>query len=179
MYVKPSYKVADWLTIGGVFETGFNNYNDKKVLPVVGGGLFNGVWTGDANHYFYAGNAVITLPWSPMGITISLNPEVGYEHYSSGVTFNYGAVSDTYWDVGLDFNYKAVTLDLRYWDINVSPNAAVTAAAPLGTINAVRFWVAPISAANASSPRSSSTPRCRRLNKPTRPIYKTRRAAVP
>ena len=22
----------------------------------------------------------------------------------------------TYWDVGLDFNYKAVTLDLRYWD---------------------------------------------------------------
>ena len=132
MYVKPSYKVADWLTIGGIFETGFNNFNDKKVLPVVGGGLFNGVWTGDANHYFYAGNAVITLPWTPMGITISLNPEVGYEHYSSGVTFNYGPVSDTYWDVGLDFNYKAVTLDLRYWDINVSPNPVTTPAAPLG-----------------------------------------------
>ncbi len=132
MYVKPSYKVADWLTIGGIFETGFNNFNDKKVLPVVGGGLFNGVWTGDASHYFYAGNAVITLPWTPMGITISVNPEVGYEHYSSGVTFNYGPVSDTYWDVGLDFNYKAVTLDLRYWDINVSPNPVATPAAPLG-----------------------------------------------
>ena len=43
MYVKPSYKVADWLTIGGIFETGFNNFNDKKVLPVRRG-LFNGVW---------------------------------------------------------------------------------------------------------------------------------------
>ena len=40
MYVKPSYKVADWLTIGGIFETGFNNFNDKKVVPIVGGGLF-------------------------------------------------------------------------------------------------------------------------------------------
>ena len=26
--------------------------------------------------------------------------------------------SDTYWDVGLDIVYKAVTLDLRYWDTN-------------------------------------------------------------
>ena len=31
-----------------------------------------------------------------------------------------GLVSDTYWDVGLDFNYKAITLDLRYWGINVA-----------------------------------------------------------
>jgi uncharacterized protein (TIGR02001 family) len=128
MYIKPSYKVADWLTIGGIFETGFNNFNDKKVVPVVGGALANGVWTGDARHYFYAANAVITLPWSPMGITISLNPEIGYEYYSSGVTANYGPQSDTYYDVGLDFNYKAVTLDLRYWGINKSPNPA----APLG-----------------------------------------------
>ena len=165
MYVKPSYKFADWLTIGGIFETGFNNFNDKKVLPVVGGGLFNGVWTGDAGHYFYAGNAVITLPWTPMGITISVNPEVGYEHYSSGVTFNYGPVSDTYWDVGLDFNYKAVTLDLRYWDINVSPIPWPRLPLRSASTNAVRLWAAPISAANASSRLSSSTPRCRRLNK--------------
>ena len=33
-----------------------------------------------------------------------------------------GFQSDTYWDVGLDFNYKAITLDLRYWGINLSPN---------------------------------------------------------
>jgi uncharacterized protein (TIGR02001 family) len=128
MYVKPSYKFTDWLTVGGIFETGFNNFNGKKVVPFVGGALANGIWTGDAKHYFYAVNAVITLPWQPMGVTMSVNPEIGYEYYSSGITTNYGPQSDTYWDVGLVLNYKAVTLDLRYWGINLSPNAT----APLG-----------------------------------------------
>lgn len=112
MYVKPSYKFNDWLSVGGIFETGFNNFNNKAVLP-------GGAWVGDAKHYFYAGNATIMLPWQPMGVTIALNPEIGYEWYSSGVTANYGSVSDTYWDVGLVFNYKAATLDLRYWGTNV------------------------------------------------------------
>ena len=35
---------------------------------------------------------------------------------------NLGLSSDTYWDVGLDFNYKAVTLDLRYWGTNIKPD---------------------------------------------------------
>lgn len=112
MYVKPSYKFTDWLSVGGIFETGFNNFNNKAVLP-------GGAWVGDAKHYFYAGNATITLPWQPWGVSIALNPEIGYEWYSSGVTANYGSVSDTYWDVGLVFNYKAATLDLRYWGTNI------------------------------------------------------------
>ena len=29
VYAKPSYKFTDWLTVGGVFETAFNNFNDK------------------------------------------------------------------------------------------------------------------------------------------------------
>jgi uncharacterized protein (TIGR02001 family) len=116
MYVKPTYKFNDMVTVGGIFETGFNNFNNKAVLP-------GGTWVGDAKHYFYAGNAVITLPWQPAGVTISINPEIGYEYYSSGVTTNYGSVSDTYWDVGVDFVYKAATLDLRYWGTNAKPNA--------------------------------------------------------
>ncbi len=112
MYVKPSYKFNDWLSVGGIFETGFNNFNNKAVLP-------GAAWVGDAKHYFYAGNATITLPWQPLGVTIAINPEIGYEWYSSGVTANYGSVSDTYWDVGLVFNYKAATLDLRYWGTNI------------------------------------------------------------
>jgi uncharacterized protein (TIGR02001 family) len=119
MYAKPSYKVNDWLTLGGTYETGFDNFNDKCV-----GVNCVGPWVGNAGHYYYSGNAVITLPWQPAGIAISLNPEIGREYYSSGVTTNLGFVSDTYWDVGLDFNYKAVTLDLRYWGISASPNAA-------------------------------------------------------
>jgi uncharacterized protein (TIGR02001 family) len=114
-YAKPSYKFADWLTVGGIYETGFNNYNNKTVP---------GAWAGSAGHYFYAANAVITLPWQPAGVTISLNPEIGREVYSSGVFANMGFQSDTYWDVGLDFNYKAITLDLRYWGIDLSPTTA-------------------------------------------------------
>jgi uncharacterized protein (TIGR02001 family) len=117
MYVKPSYKFNDWLTVGGIYETGFNNFNNKTLAPGV-------VWLGNAGHYFYAANAVITLPWQPAGVTISVNPEVGREVYSSGVLANMGFQSDTYWDVGLDFNYKAVTLDLRYWGMNIGPTTA-------------------------------------------------------
>ncbi len=34
----------------------------------------------------------------------------------------------TYGDVGLDFNYKAITLDLRYWDTDAPSNAYVSPA---------------------------------------------------
>jgi len=128
-YFKPSYKVADWLTLGGVFEVGNGNFNSKTLAP----GL--GPWVGNAGHYFVAGNAVITLPWSPMGIAISLNPEIGREYYSAGVNANLGFSSDTYWDVGLDFNYKAITLDLRYWDTNVNNPTATYAAQCLNAVN--------------------------------------------
>ena len=125
-YIKPSYKFNDMLTIGGIFETGFNNFNGKGTLPGV-------AWVGDAKHYFYAGNAMITLPWQPLGVTISINPEIGYEYYSSGVTTNYGSVSGTYWDVGLVLNYKAATLDLRYWGTSVKSAAFGAAANQCGS----------------------------------------------
>jgi uncharacterized protein (TIGR02001 family) len=97
-YAKPSYKIADWLTIGGVIDGG-NNFNNGYLIA------------GSKTAYYYSGNATITLPWTPAGITISLNPEVGRQVYQCT-----GCVSYDYWDVGLDFNYKAVTLDLRYWN---------------------------------------------------------------
>jgi uncharacterized protein (TIGR02001 family) len=99
-YAKPSYKLTDWLTIGGVIDGG-SNYNN-------GFGI-----TGSKTAYYYAGNAVVTLPWSPAGITVSLNPEIGRQVFECT-----GCVSYTYWDVGLIFNYKAATVDLRYWDTN-------------------------------------------------------------
>jgi uncharacterized protein (TIGR02001 family) len=117
-YVKPTYKFNDTLTIGGTFETGFNNFNNKAVPA-------GAVWVGSAGHYYYSGNAVITLPqFMPAGIVVSINPEIGREWYSAGVTANQGSVTDTFWDVGLDFVYKAVTLDLRYWGTSAKPNAA-------------------------------------------------------
>jgi uncharacterized protein (TIGR02001 family) len=120
IYAKPSYKFADWLTVGGVVDYS-SNFNNKCI-----GANCATPWTGNADYGFYAGNAVITLPWSPAGIAISLNPEVGRQWFSSNVTTLLGNASYTYWDVGLDFNYKAITLDLRYWDTNAN-----------GTTNAV------------------------------------------
>jgi uncharacterized protein (TIGR02001 family) len=112
-YAKPSYKFADWLTVGAIIDGG-SNFNNKCV-----GAACAGVWVGNADAYYYSANAVITLPWAPMGVAISLNPEIGRQVYGSGPNFNLGVISYTYWDVGLDFNYKAVTLDLRYWDTNM------------------------------------------------------------
>jgi uncharacterized protein (TIGR02001 family) len=112
-YAKPSYKIADWLTIGGTIDGG-NNFNNGYLI------------TGSKNAYYYSGNAVITLPWAPAGITISVNPEIGRQVYSCGTGC---PASYTYGDVGLDFNYKAVTLDLRYWDTNAAATAFVSPAA--------------------------------------------------
>lgn len=120
-YAKPSYKVADWLTVGGVVDWS-NNFNNKVCLagvcPVATG---TGVWTGNADYGYYSANAVITLPWHPIAdVTLSINPEIGRQWYSSSVNTNLGVGSYTYWDVGLDINWKAITLDLRYWDTNTS-----------------------------------------------------------
>ena len=51
----------------------------------------------------------------PFGIVTSINPEVGYEYYSNGVTLNQGQpIRHVTWDVGFDLNYKVMTVDLRY-----------------------------------------------------------------
>ena len=122
-YAIPTYKVADWLTIGGVIDGG-SNWNNKCLAAFLGSGCVV-PWVGDADAGYYSANAVITLPWSPMkDVTLSVNPEIGRQWFSSSVTLNtggpLGVQSYTYWDVGFDIVYKAVTLDLRYWDTNAN-----------------------------------------------------------
>ena len=141
-YAKPSYKVADWLTIGGVIDGG-SNFNDKVNAA--------GPWVGNADAGYYSANAVITLPWHPVAdVTLSINPEIGRQWYSSDVNANLGVASYTYWDVGLDINWKAVTLDLRYWDTNTSGTAA-------GGGNAVCFVGAGHTDMDACAPRFVAT----------------------
>jgi uncharacterized protein (TIGR02001 family) len=97
-YVKPSYKFNDWLSVAGTVDGG-NNFNNGYLI------------VGSKTAYYYTGNATITLPWNFNGITVAINPEIGRQVYQCT-----GCTSYTWWDVGLVFNYKAVTLDLRYWD---------------------------------------------------------------
>lgn len=100
-YAKPSYKVTDWLTIGG---------------SIVGGDNFNnaGTWA-----VYYTGNATVTLPFSmPYGIVTSVSGEIGYQTFEVGNDY-------TTWNVGIAFNYKAITLDLRYYDTDLDGATAV------------------------------------------------------
>jgi uncharacterized protein (TIGR02001 family) len=118
-YAIPTYKVADWLTIGAVVDGG-PNWNNKCL-----GANCTVPWAGNADAGYYSANAVITLPWHPIAdVTLSINPEIGRQWFSSSVNFNtggpFGVASYTYWDVGLDIVYKAVTLDLRWWDTNAN-----------------------------------------------------------
>jgi uncharacterized protein (TIGR02001 family) len=100
-YASPSYKFNDWLTIGGTIDYGTNNNNGTGIV-------------GSKVAGYYSANAVITLPVNlPYGIVVSLNPEIGRQYARCD---GCDAANFTYWDVGLDFVYKAATLDLRYWD---------------------------------------------------------------
>jgi uncharacterized protein (TIGR02001 family) len=103
-YAKPSYKITDWLSIGG---------------QVMGGDNFGNA---GENAWYYAGNITITLPqFMPAGIGVSVSGDVGRQTFASAL----GLTDYTTWDAGIDFNYKAITLDLRYYDTNVSaPSAA-------------------------------------------------------
>jgi uncharacterized protein (TIGR02001 family) len=123
-YAKPSYKVNDWLTIAGIVDYGSNNANGVGIV-------------GSKDEGFYAINAVITLPLNlPYGIGVSVNPEIGRQWASCT-----GCTNFTYWDVGLDFNYKAMTLDLRYWDTNVN-RSNVAFITGTGTFTAGQAFVA-------------------------------------
>lgn len=122
-YAKPSYKFNDWLTVAGVVDYGTNNNGGLGIV-------------GSKDEGYYAVNAVVTLPLNlPYGIGVSVNPEVGRQFAKCT-----GCTSFTYWDVGLDFTYKVMTLDLRYWDTSVRNNAAFINAA--GTQTAGSTFVA-------------------------------------
>ncbi len=123
VYAKPSYKFNDWLTIGGTVDYG-NNFNNGSFI------------VGSKDAGYYSGNLMITLPITlPYGITVAVNPEIGRQWFKCT-----GCVDYTYWDVGLIFNYKAATLDLRYWDTSVRDNPVFINAA--GTQTAGRTFVA-------------------------------------
>jgi uncharacterized protein (TIGR02001 family) len=119
-YAKPSYKFNNWLTIGGTIDGGSNFNNGAGIV-------------GSKDAGYYSANAVITLPVNlPYGIGVSLNPEVGRQIFRCTTVNGSPCTSYTYYDVGLDFTYKAMTLDLRYWNTNAHNTAQFTSPAAFG-----------------------------------------------
>lgn len=111
-YAKPSFKLTDWLTLSGAVYTG-DNFGNSGVSAT-----------------YYSGAAAITLPqFMPAGIATTLSAEVGRQTYSGGLT-TVGFVDYTQYNVGVAFNYKAMTLDLRYWDTDAPDTAAQCISAP-------------------------------------------------
>lgn len=105
VYAKPSYKVTDWLTLNGT---------------VIGGSDWGS--TGN-NAWYYEGGAAIALPqFMPWSIGTTLSGAIGRQTYASALAIN----DYTTWNAGLAFNYKAVTLDLRYYDTDLGDNECVT-----------------------------------------------------
>lgn len=116
-YAKPSYKITDWLSVGA---------------QVIGGNNFS---NGGNSAWYYAGNVTVTLPqFMPMGIGTSVSADLGRQTYASAI----GNPDYNTWDAGVDFNYKAVTLDLRYYDTDLSA-ASCTTIAGAGDLCSARF----------------------------------------
>lgn len=108
-YAKPSYKLTDWLTVGGV---------------VIGGSDFGNT---SNSAWYYAGNVAVTLPVFIPNIATTISGEVGRQTYSSGYKVLGTAIVDyTTWNAGVAFNWKALTLDLRYYDTNIDSTTNTT-----------------------------------------------------
>jgi Bacterial protein of unknown function (Gcw_chp) len=112
VYGKATYTVNDNFNFGG------NIWYSPSVLN-------SGAWG-----VFYAGNVTLTAPttWFANGLGAYFSADAGYWDLGTsdafyGVTaFPNGVKYKSYatWDLGVGFTWKVLTLDLRYYDTNLS-----------------------------------------------------------
>jgi len=115
-YAKATYTVNDNLSLGGQF------YYSPSVL------------NSGAPGEYYTGNITLTAPtsWFTNGVGAYASGDIGYwalgttdRFYGNTVVgnpyrFNTPLPSYTTWDAGIGFTWKAFTLDLRYYDTNLT-----------------------------------------------------------
>ena len=98
-----------------------------------GGGISGSpsVWNMGAYGVYYSGNATLTAPaaWLPSGVGAYLSADVGWwqlgttdSFYAAPPAFPAGVPLPSYlnWDLGLGITWKSLTLDLRYYDTNLT-----------------------------------------------------------
>jgi hypothetical protein len=111
-YGKATYTVNDNFNFGGAI------WGSPSVL------------NSGADGIYYTGNVTLTAPgpWLPNGIGAYVSADVGWWQLGTSDAF-YGVVgfpggipykSYANWDAGLAFTWKAFTLDLRYYQSNLS-----------------------------------------------------------
>jgi uncharacterized protein (TIGR02001 family) len=73
---------------------------------------------------YFSGSASWELPWKFYEISTTISGEYGYWDIESAGFILAGATANpsySYWNVGLSFGYKAITVDLRYHGTDQSP----------------------------------------------------------
>ena len=119
-YGKATYTVNDNFNFGGQIWG----------APVLGSGMA-GVLNSGASGIYYAGNVTLTAPstWLPNSIGAYVSADVGWwqlgtsdAFYAAPPAFPAGVPYTSYlnWDAGVGFTWKVFTLDLRYYDTNLT-----------------------------------------------------------
>lgn len=118
-YGKATYTVNDNFNFGGSIWGS----------PVLGNGLA-GVLDSGAYGIYYTGNVTLTAPssWFPNGVGAYVSADAGYwelgttDAFYGTAVFPGGVQLPSYWnwDAGVAFTWKIFTLDLRYYQTNLS-----------------------------------------------------------
>ncbi|TDX66908.1 uncharacterized protein Gcw-chp [Methylosinus sp. sav-2] len=123
IYFKPSWAVNDYLTLGGqiAYAPNWNNYSahalyseiNAKVVPFANTD-YSGLSLSGAFGHYYIGNS------SPAYGGSYIDPD--YAFLATGVLGTKGFKFASYntWNVGASYNWNVVTLDLRYYDSNLT-----------------------------------------------------------
>jgi uncharacterized protein (TIGR02001 family) len=152
IYGKVGYDFGNGLTIGGnLFYTPdllhySETFDSLVALGLIPGGL------GKPDAFYYSFVAGYTFPQKFWDITTKISGELGHWDIATSSFIVAGLLagnpdvanpSYNYWNVGISFNYKAVTLDLRYHgtDQSVSDCASflVVGTVP-GSFNGSNSW---------------------------------------
>jgi hypothetical protein len=112
-YGKATYRVNDNFNFGGSIWGS----------PVFGNGMA-GVLDSGAYGIYYTGNVTLTAPsiWPPNGLGAYLSADAGYWQLGTTDSFYFDTPLPSYWnwDAGFGFTWKIFTLDLRYYQTNLS-----------------------------------------------------------
>jgi hypothetical protein len=124
IYFKPSWALNDYLTLGGqlAYAPSWNNYGahalyseiNAKVTPFANTDYSGFSISGAFGHY-YLGMATTQYGQS----YIDPDPFVFANGFSAG-TKGFKFASYNTWNVGASYNWNMVTLDLRYYDSNLT-----------------------------------------------------------
>jgi uncharacterized protein (TIGR02001 family) len=130
VYIKPSYTVTDWLTLGANFFY-TPSYSNSGASAEYLSGTFKATLPGDFSAFSVSGefgrqffNGKVDSVIAGTGVNSAAPPAfggnlTGFAAQNAGFALGEYPSYNT-WNVGVAYNWKFLTLDLRYWGTNLS-----------------------------------------------------------